>query len=73
MALANSSFDVFKREREAKSYRETEGHIGIVDSLLTGQITPYATIAEKGGDKSVMDGDTMLASGTYAFSELIND
>jgi hypothetical protein len=45
--------------------------MGIVDSLLTGQLTPYATVVGKGGENTVMDGDIMLASGTYGFSELI--
>jgi hypothetical protein len=46
--------------------------MGIVDSLLTEQrITPYATVVAKAREQSVMDGDIMLASGTYAFSELI--
>jgi len=45
--------------------------MGTVDSLLNAPITPYATVVGGGGDDVVQDGDIMLASGTYAFSELI--
>lgn len=45
--------------------------MGIVDSLLTESVTPYATVVAKGNEESVQDGDILLASGTYAFSELI--
>ena len=45
--------------------------MAIVDSLLNEPITPYATVVNGGGDNVVRDGDIMLASGTYAFSELI--
>jgi len=45
--------------------------MGIVDGLLTAPVTPYSTVAAQGGEQSVANGDIMLASGTYAFSQLI--